>query len=198
MASVIFTRPFEREQESLPSAAVLNELFELRTDGSLYHRHRPLHYFTSVAMSRTWNKQFAGTRAGNLNRRLGYRQVRIFTRLRREHRIIFKMVHGYEPEEVDHEDGNRQNNRPSNLVAANSAANNKNRSLGRNNKSGTPGVHKANRPGARPWVAQIKVGGKCTHIGCFATYEEAVSARKSAERENGFHANHGRPFRPVA
>jgi hypothetical protein len=36
------------------------------------------------------------------------------------------------------------------------------------------------------------VNKKRVHLGCFASKEEAIEAKKKAEKEYGFHSNHGR------
>lgn len=50
-----------------------------------------------------------------------------------------------------------------------------------NNHSGTKGVrwHK----GTKRWYAEIKLFQRKIHLGSFKSYEDAVNARKSAERE---------------
>lgn len=47
-------------------------------------------------------------------------------------------------------------------------------------------------PESGSWRARIAKGGANYYLGTFRTFEEAVSARKDAERRLGFHANHGR------
>ena len=48
--------------------------------------------------------------------------------------------------------------------------------------------HKA----GQKWTAQIKIKGKKKHLGSFLDKKDAVRARKQAEVEYEFHANHGR------
>ena len=42
------------------------------------------------------------------------------------------------------------------------------------------------------WVAQIKVDGKNKHLGYYVDKQDAIDVRKAAEKQYGFHANHGR------
>tara|TARA_R100001132_G_C3270143_1_gene92340 strand:+ start:2046 stop:2186 length:141 start_codon:yes stop_codon:yes gene_type:complete len=42
------------------------------------------------------------------------------------------------------------------------------------------------------WQARIKINGKLKHIGFYSDITDAVTARRRAEREHGFHENHGR------
>jgi len=60
-----------------------------------------------------------------------------------------------------------------------------------NTNGGQTGVLKGATPGT--WVAQIGSGTTRKYLGTFKTFEEAVSARKQAERARGVHKNHGKP-----
>ena len=62
------------------------------------------------------------------------------------------------------------------------------------NTSGVTGVY-WNKKDKR-WQVSIKVGSKRGYIGQYKTLEEARTARLSAEREHGFHENHGQ-VRPL-
>lgn len=42
------------------------------------------------------------------------------------------------------------------------------------------------------WYAAICSRGRNIHIGVFETVDAAIEARKLAEKEFGFHPNHGR------
>jgi hypothetical protein len=107
------------------------------------------------------------------------------------HRLAF-MMQGIDPSgyQVDHIDGNRANNKWSNLRLVTSAGNNKNRAMPRANTSGVVGVH--NQEGR--WIAQISIDGRATYLGSFELKEEAAFIRKKAEIKYGFHKNHGRPL----
>ncbi|EEK8036643.1 hypothetical protein G3156_004469 [Salmonella enterica subsp. enterica serovar Montevideo] len=41
------------------------------------------------------------------------------------------------------------------------------------------------------WNAQITVNYQTKHLGYFESKEDAITARKMAEKEFGFHHNHG-------
>lgn len=49
------------------------------------------------------------------------------------------------------------------------------------NKSGITGVHWH----GKKWESQIRVNGKCIHLGLFANLDEAAAARKGAEKVLG-------------
>lgn len=60
------------------------------------------------------------------------------------------------------------------------------------NTSGVIGVFW--NKGVGKWTAKIKKNQITTNLGNFINFEDAVSARKKAEEDLGFHMNHGRDF----
>lgn len=120
----------------------------------------------------------------------GYRRASVLGRVVNAHQVAFAISHGFIPEVIDHINGEKSDNRLSNLRAATVALNNKNAPRRRDNTSGVTGVGfdlRNNR-----WVAYINRAGKFSRVGRFATFEAAVEARKLAEKKEGYHANHGR------
>lgn len=105
------------------------------------------------------------------------------------HRIawIF-MTHDPVPRgyDIDHINGQKDDNRWENLRLAKRGQNNMNSGNRLDNTSGHKGVHRVvNKNKYKPfvdheWWARIKCG-KTIHLGVFKTYEEAVKARKEAE-----------------
>lgn len=107
------------------------------------------------------------------------------------HRVIWKIVNGSDPIQIDHVDGNRTNNRIENLRDVSHQVNAKNRKLYENNKSGVHGVSFHNRDDV--WQVRIGVGrGKELHLGNFKTWDEAISVRIAAQTILDYHDNHGR------
>jgi hypothetical protein len=106
------------------------------------------------------------------------------------HRIAYKYVHGIDPDEVDHINGERADNRICNLRSVTATGNRRNMAKPPSNKSGFVGVHW--RQDKKKWVAHITLANRYTFLGYFKTKEEAAERRKAAEREHGFHPNHGR------
>jgi hypothetical protein len=98
------------------------------------------------------------------------------------HRVIWKMLTGQEPDEIDHINGDGLDNRFANLRSVTPVENMRNRSLDPP-KHGKHGV----TPFRGKW--RVNAGG---YLGLYATYEDAVAAREEAERALGFHENHGR------
>lgn len=140
---------------------------------------------------RTWNARYAGRRAGKVNSATGYRYVAILNKLELEHRLIWVYVHGIWPDEIDHINHMRDDNRIANLRAVTRPENCQNITMPSVNTSGHVGVywHK----GARKWMAQIVVGKKAKYLGLYCKIEDAIAARNSANGDIGFHANHGLP-----
>ncbi len=91
------------------------------------------------------------------------------------HRVIWLMVYGEWPEQVDHIDGDRSNNRIQNLRKVTPYENSKNRNLSKANKSGFNGVRQL--PNGS-WKAYTVYNYRQIHLGCFNKYEDAVNARK--------------------
>jgi hypothetical protein len=132
-------------------------------------------------MTRRVNKGHikAGQVAGNPTR--GYLQLMIDGHMTFVHRFIWLYVYGKWPDgNIDHIDGNRSNNRLSNLRDVSQAMNIQNERKPRsNNKSGFLGV-KANRG---LWKAEISIDGKTKFLGRFKTPEEAHQVYVEAKRK---------------
>lgn len=91
------------------------------------------------------------------------------------HRAIFLHYNpGIVVADIDHRNGDRLDNRLSNLRAASRQQNSGNRGANRNNKSRYKGVNFY--PSSNSWRAQIMDNGKKRHIGYYATAEEAALA----------------------
>jgi hypothetical protein len=89
-------------------------------------------------------------------------------------RLIFLLVNGWLPREVDHENRNKADDRPSNLRPATTSQNGGNRVKRKDNTTGFKGVFycpKINK--IHPFVAEIRVNWKKHSLGYFSTPEEA-------------------------
>lgn len=98
------------------------------------------------------------------------------------HRIAWFLKTGKFPEkfmDIDHINGIKDDNRWSNLRLAKRGENNMNSGNPSNNTTGQKGVH----PTRGRWFARIKVDGKIIHLGVFLKFEDAVEARKQAEKK---------------
>lgn len=156
--------------------------------GDLFWKKRGSETFKSERSMRIWNTRYAGKKTAHVNAH-GYVTVCLHNVHFLAHRIIWRMVTGDWPEQIDHINGNRSDNRWANLRSVSLAENNRNMKIPACNSSGVVGVRRINRP--KPWEARIWKDGKPLCLGTYATFEEAVIARRKAERKLGFHPNHG-------
>src|SRR5690349_9161756 len=189
------------EPKPLPSRAYLNRLLRYEPDtGKLYWKRRDVSEFrdsgpfSAQDFCTRWNTRFAGKEAFTAVERRsqevsGYR-VGIFKSTRyKAHRIIWKMVRGSNPQQIDHIDGNTLNNRIENLRSVTNRGNSLNQRLRSTNTSGINGVRYVE--GRNLWEAKIKVLGRFVYLGRFSLKKEAVAARRAADKKFGFHRNHG-------
>lgn len=146
----------------LPSQDELRRLFDYDpTTGVLRWR---------VTLS---SRAVAGSRIGNPERN-GYVQVRIHGILYLAHRVVWKLMTGIEPIEVDHDNRKRNDMRWTNLrEAAGRQRNLANQGARLKNRLGVKGVHMT--PAGR-FRAQCVIDGKTKHLGVFGTVEEANAA----------------------
>lgn len=138
---------------------------------------------------REWNKKNSGKNAAKKVTD-GYLVVATHNRQFRAHRVAWAIFHGEWPsDQIDHINGVRDDNRISNLREVNNKQNSRNQRRRKTNKSGVTGVFWSDAHGM--WLAQIRVSGRCKHLGRFEDFDSAVKARKSAEKYYRFHSNHG-------
>ena len=120
----------------------------------------------------------------------GYLAIQIDGIKHLSHRLAFLYMEGCLPKnQVDHENHTRADNRWCNLRHATNSINQKNTSKQRNNSSGVTGVSWQNA--TSKWAAYISIDGKRKHLGLYNNLLIAVWVRKNAEREYGYHENHG-------
>lgn len=136
-----------------------------------------------------WNRSWAGKISGSKSKD-GYINVGVNGKLYRAHRLIWKLIYGYDPNFIDHINGDVSDNRLQNLRDVSHQENHKNRNVYKTNTSGVTGVIFNKRLGK--WSARIGVDGKYIHLGVFSDFELAKQARLDAESHYGFHKNHGR------
>lgn len=182
-------------KRSLPSQQYIIECLSYDPDtGMLFWRERPVCHFVGRRRSAAHiAANINSTRAGQpafTAMANGYYTGAIDGRNYRAHRVIWKLVTGEEPDNIDHIDGDRANNRWINLRSVDRHENCKNACLRSDNTSGVIGVHWSTS--RKKWVAQIKAHDKLVNLGRFDSRDDAVRARKAAEITYGFHKNHGR------
>jgi hypothetical protein len=181
--------------KELPDKETLNKLFSYdAVTGKIAWKERGVEQFNGAKTGtdigsadwamRHWNKRFAGKEAGCLNT-FGYTFVRLAGVAYVGHRIVWAMHHGITPaDEIDHINHDRADNRLCNLRVVTRTENLRNRTAGKVSKYGVPGIRRL--PGGN-YQARINDG---TTIGTFPTLDDAIAARREAEREHGYHPNH--------
>ena len=133
-----------------------------------------------------------GKAAGSLMSH-GYVEIQVDGHRFTGHRLAWFYVTGQWPEHtIDHRDGNRSNNRFSNLRPATQAQNVSNKAIQSNNRSGVQGVVWDSRRGL--WRAYVNKNGKHHHIGRFGTIEDAKKARQAASMK--IHGDFAPEMRP--
>lgn len=184
--------------KALPDQAMLRALLRYDPDtGRLFWRPRHAEMFNAgnrgrEANAQAWNARYAEKEAFACEAPIGsrgYVQANLLGEKYLKHRIIWKMVTGEEPPEVDHENGIRSDNRWANLKASDRVSNGKNQAIRVTNRSGATGVFWSTV--FHRWQANIFTGGKRIHLGLFSDKDEAIMARKAAERRYGFAPRHG-------
>lgn len=123
----------------------------------------------------------AGKIAGTLSEN-GYRKIFVDYKGYRAHRLVWLYVHGtFPPSHIDHINGERDDNRISNIRLATNSENNQNRGKIAGASSKYMGVH-WNKT-LRYFVAEIALNGKRKHLGYFKNEEMAGNAYAAAKRE---------------
>ena len=151
----------------LPSTERINEIL-------LYEPHTGNFYWKINS-----GKARIGHLAGHM-RKDGYRVIDIDRIKYRAHRLAFKVMHGRDPVEIDHEHG-KISDASWNLREATRQQNNQNVPRRKDNTSGYKGVHWVAR--VSKWAAMINVDGKQRELGTFADKEAAYAAYCAAANE---------------
>lgn len=128
-----------------------------------------------------WGRIPTGTEAG-CTKANGYVVINLDGELKYAHRLVFDFEGGIpQGMEVDHINGDRSDNRRSNLRLVDSAQNKWNTSKCSTNTSGIKGVHFDS--GSGKWRARFRHRGRFINVGLFSTSEEAGEAVAKARAE---------------
>ena len=133
-------------------------------------------YHNGILIAKSGPKK--GMRTGHATSK-GYRKVRVFGTPRFEHRVIWKLIHGNDPDVIDHINGDRGDNRVENLRSV-SISQNARFARRHRGASNYKGVYAAR--GGR-WGARIKADRKTVHLGTYdceviAAFAYDLAARK--------------------
>ena len=163
------------DQDSTLTQEYLQSIFEYK-DGELYWK---------VKKSNAVN---IGDKAGCIDKCSGYVKVRVNSRMIGAHTIIFMMHYGFLPNQIDHIDRDKSNNRIENLRIADPSQNMANAvfKAGKSNKKNVLW-----RKDREKWTVRIKFRGRYIARGAFDTVEEAekyaILLRNQLHKE---YANH--------
>lgn len=121
----------------------------------------------------------------------GYRRIGILGKQYQAHRVAWLLHYGEQPPQfLDHINGERDDNRISNIRAVTNAENQRNSRINANNTTGVKGVHFDKTAGR--YKAKFKVNTKQVSCGYHDTVEQAAEAIRARREElHGEFAHHG-------
>ena len=150
------------------TAERVRELFDYDPDTGLFTRRIAIGY-----RGRFRKGDIPGTDNKN-----GYIRIIVDYKKYYAHRLAWLHVFGYLPDEIEHIDNNKSNNRIVNLRSATHAQNSSNAPKRRRN-AGLKGAY----PYKGRWKSSIASAGKQIHLGVFDTAEEAHDAYVAAAKK---------------
>lgn len=177
------------KSKPLPPQEVLLQLLDYCPDtGTLRHRARVASQVsTRDPRGPEWvvsafNASWAGREAFTCADPRGYKHGKLLGKKYQAHRIIWKIVHGEDPDTIDHINNNPSDNRIANLRSCSVAENSRNYKKPMTGTSRYRGVCWLKRD--RKWAARISNGsGGKRHIGDFTKEIDAAKAYDKAALE---------------
>lgn len=157
--------------------------------GELRWKMRTEKHIQRPSSLKSWNTRYAGKLIKTIDGK-GYLHFSFGGKFYRAHRIAWLIHTGEIPNIIDHINGDRQDNRISNLQNTTMQGNHLNQRMNSKNTSGVTGVYMNKRSGS--WCAQMKFNGHTYHLGSSKSLFDVACMRKSEEVRLGFNINHGR------
>ena len=175
----------------LPSPEILRKLLDYNPETGVFTwKVRSADGAASEGYARAWNTRYSGRPAGYTGRE-GYTVIGVFGRILFAHRMAWAIYYGEWPkDEIDHINRCKSDNRIENLRRVGRSENSRNLPIPATNRSGVAGVYFV--PARKRWRAAIRDEGTVKYLGQFKNFEDAVAVRRAAERDRGFHPNHGK------
>jgi hypothetical protein len=156
-----------------PSLELINSTLSYDPNsGVLTWKRRPLKFFKDARACNTWNAIYPGRVAGTLTR--GYIRINVSLVFYDAHRLGWLIMYGEWPEEIDHINGIRTDNRIENLRKATRAQNCQNLSIRKSNTSGFIGASWNKKK--KKWSSSIMVNYKNKFLGYYETAQDAHRA----------------------
>jgi HNH endonuclease/AP2 domain len=151
--------------------------------------YTPVEYGSSLTWIVTRGRIRAGSIAGSVNCVTGYWRIKHNHKNLQAHRVVWYLHHQEWPShEIDHINGNKNDNRIENLRIATRSQNLRNQSTPKKNKSGHKNV--SFDPAKNKWLVRLSVNGKNKSIGRFAEISDAINAAIAAR--NKYHGSFAR------
>lgn len=151
----------------LPDRALLNEILDYEPETGL------LRWKKALSTSNAKVGSIAGCHSPSQAR---YVDISIGGQLYKAHRVIWKMMTGNDPEEVDHINGRKSDNRWSNLREANRSQ------QMRNMRSKLKPLPRGVTRHSNGYRARITIEGKTVALGYFKSVDDAREAYQSASK----------------
>lgn len=190
--------------EKISHSLIKELLYYDEKEGQLYWKIRGQHLFsptikTKQQSANAWNARYAKTKALSSEVGDGYRSgcINIDNKKYRisHHRAVWFLNYGYWPNNIDHIDHNKENDKLENLRDVTPLENSQNVSMHKTNKSGITGIsHRlVNGEWNGKWRAIVWNNRKRKYLGDFTSKEEAIKARENfLSSVNTYHPNHGK------
>ena len=156
-----------KPKKLLPSQERLKELFEYE-EGLL------------ICKQAMGSRRKPGDAIGCINKITGYTYVKVEGVRYLLHRLIWKWHHGTDPQQIDHLNAQKSDNRIENLEDVTPRVNSQRAQTRCKGSSLPTGVRRDRRMKSRPYQAAIRINGKRQTLGYHRTAEDAHTAYLSA------------------